>query len=375
MTSGVLVLALATTGLLAQQADRTRTEALARRAAERLQALQREADQLVTAENTLLNELRRLEVVRQIKTEELSRLNVEANATASELEETTTRIDALEVQEEAERPDLRLRLVDIYKLGRARYLRLLLSTADVRQIGRASRMVGALAQADRRRVAAHQQTLDSLKTARRDLEIRNRRLLALRGDAERAEGAAALAAGAHAARVREIDQRRDLNAQLAGELQGAQQKLQATLRDLAAGAVVSEPPPLPFRAFRGALDWPVSGNLRRRFGTGPTPRSTPSNGIEIAAGEGTAVQAVHEGVVVFSDPFTGFGNLVIVDHGGQTFSLYGDLFDVAVKRGARIERGQTVGAVGAAPAAPPGLYFELRIDGRPVDPLQWLKKR
>ena len=76
-----------------------------------------------------------------------------------------------------------------------------------------------------------------------------------------------------------------------------------------------------------------------------------------------------------NSPFAGFGNLVILDHGAQTFSLYGDLLEIAVKRGARVERGQGIGSVGAAPAGPPGLYFELRVDGRPVDPLQWLKKQ
>jgi len=80
---------------------------------------------------------------------------------------------------------------------------------------------------------------------------------------------------------------------------------------------------------------------------------------------------------VFADVFTGYGNLVIVDHGSQTFSLYGDLRDIAVKKGAHIEHGAPVGSVGASPTSPgqPGLYFELRIDGQPADPLQWLRKR
>jgi septal ring factor EnvC (AmiA/AmiB activator) len=366
---------LATGGVLAQQADRSRTEALARRAAERLQSLQREADQLASDERTVLNELRALEIERQIKAEELGRISAEADAAATELAATTARIDELEARNDGERPDLRTRLVEIYKLGRARYLRLLLSTSDVGQIGRASRMVAALAQADRQRVSEHQRTLEALNTARREQETTSRQLHALRGDAEPAERASADATRARSDLVRQIDLRRDLNAQLAGELQVAQQKLQTTLRDLSIGAAVAEPSPLPLRPFRGALDWPVAGAISGRFGRGEGARSAQSNGIEIASAEGTTVQAVHEGLVAYADPFAGFGNLVIVDHGAQTFSLYGDLHEIAVKRGARIERGQTLGTVGTAPAGPAGLYFELRIDGRPVDPLQWLKKR
>jgi septal ring factor EnvC (AmiA/AmiB activator) len=366
---------LVTIPLLAQQADRSKTEALARRASDRLQALQREADQLALEERTILNDLRKLEVDRQIKAEELRSITTEANGVAGDLVATTIRIEELEQQEQAERPDLAARLVDIYKRGRARYLRLLLSTSDVRQLGRATRMVAALAQLDRDRVAAHQRTAASLKTTRADLEARGQRLQALRVDAQRAELATAVAARARGDLIHDIDQRRDLNAQLAGELQGAQQKLQVTLRDLSNGVPAAEPVTLPVRPFRGALEWPVAGTVRRHFGRGSGPGAVESKGIEITAGEGTSVQAIHEGVVAYADAFAGFGNLVILDHGAQTFSLYGDLLEIAAKRGGRIERGQPVGTVGAAPTGPPGLYFELRVDGRAVDPLQWLKKR
>jgi septal ring factor EnvC (AmiA/AmiB activator) len=233
-------------------------------------------------------------------------------------------------------------------------------------------MVGALAQADRQRIADHQQTVDSLSVARRELETRTRQLEGLRADAERAARAASLAARAHADLVKDVDSRRDLNAQLAGELMAAQQKLQTTLRDLASG-VNADVPALPIRPFRGALEWPVSGAVRTRFGRG-AGRAPASNGIEIAAAEGTAIQAVHEGLVAYAEPFAGFGSLVIVDHGAQTFSLYGDLLEVTVKRGARIDRGQVVGTAGTAPTGAAGLYFELRVDGRPVDPLEWLRR-
>lgn len=348
---------------------------MSRRAAERLQSLQREADQLASDERSLLNELRALEIQRRIKTEERTRISAEADAASEELESITFRIEALAAQDEAQRPELRARLVEIYKRGQGRYLRLLLSTADARQLGRASRLVAALAEADRQRLAEHQRTLDALRFSRTDLEAKSRRLQGLRAEAEAAERAAENASRARSDLVRQIDRRRDLNAQLAGELQTAQQKLQGTLQALPAGAAVAETASLPLRPFRGTLDWPIAGAVRHRFGAAADSRSPASNGIEIASAEGTAVAAIHDGVVAYADPFAGFGNLVIIDHGGQAFSLYGDLLDIAVKRGSRIERGGAIGTVGSGPAGPPGLYFELRIDGRPVDPLQWLKPR
>ena len=364
--------------VLAQQADRTRTEALARRASDRMQALQREADRLASQEKTLLGDLRKLEVDRQIKLEQLRQLDGEAADVERGLRTATERLTRLQQEDLATRPDLRARLVEMYKLGRARYARLLLSTSDVRRIGQASRLVAALAKLDRDRVASHQHTIDELTATRATLAERNRRLDALRADAHRAEAEVAKAAQARNSAIRDIDRQRDLNAQLAGELQAAQQKLQMALRDLATGAAAGDrsvAAGLPLKPFRGDLDWPVTGTLRRRFVKATGGRAAPLNGIEIGTADGAPVVAVHEGVVAFADTFSGFGNLVILEHGSQTFSLYGNLLDIGVKKGGRVEAGQPLGTTGASATGPAGLYFELRVDGQPVDPLQWLKKK
>ena len=173
-----------------------------------------------------------------------------------------------------------------------------------------------------------------------------------------------------------------MNAQLAGELSTTQQNLQGALRNLANGEPqAAETLSLPLRPFRGDLPWPVAGSVRRRFSLTAGARGvasnggTASNGVEIAAAEGSKVEAIHEGIVAFADTFAGYGNLVILDHGSQAFSLYGNLLDIAVKRGARVDRGEAIGTVGPSALGPAGLYFELRIDGQPADPLQWLRKR
>jgi septal ring factor EnvC (AmiA/AmiB activator) len=87
------------------------------------------------------------------------------------------------------------------------------------------------------------------------------------------------------------------------------------------------------------------------------------------------VRAVHGGTIASAGPFSGFGNLVILDHGGNNFTLYGDLSSLAVTRGDVVEAGAELGRTGQGPGTATGLYFEVRIDGRPVDPLQWLKPR
>jgi murein hydrolase activator len=376
-TTAVALIVLATP-LLAQPPDRGKTEALARRATDRLQSLHREAERLASEEETLLGDLRKLEIERQIKAVEFKQVDAQYRDVASELASTNEQVRGLEDRDRAEKPGLRARLVEMYKLGQGRYLRMLLSTSDLRSVGQASRTVAALADLDRQRIAEHERTISELKTTRAHLEARKQELEKLRAAARRAEAAAEQAAQARNDLIRDIDRRRDLNAQLAGELESAQQKLQLQLRDLGSATSATstaDAAALPLRPFRGDLDWPAEGLLRRRFlGTAGT-RSGASNGIEIAAAEGSPVRAVHDGVVAFADTFSGFGNLVIVDHGSQAFSLYGHLQEIEVKRGARVERGQALGSVGSTPTGPAGLYFEMRIDGQPVDPLQWLKRK
>jgi len=366
----MLALLVCSVPLAAQQPDRARTEALAARAGERLQALQREADRLASQESSVLADLEKLEIDRQLKAEQLKQIDAEAAKVARDLAALNTRLTSLQGEEAAARPELRARLVELYKLGEARYVRVLLSTRDLRRVGEATRTVAALAKLDRDRIAAHQRTVADLQTTRKTLEERRRRLASVRGDAQMAQTAVERAAAARNALVHDIDQRRDLNAQWAGELQAAQQKLQAALRDV--NAANPEPAtlnPLPLKPFKGDLDWPSSGTVRGRFG-----RGARANGLEIDTADGASVRAVHDGVVAFAGLFAGFGNLVIVDHGAQAFTLYGDLLEVAVARGARVDRGQPIGSAGATPSGVPGLYFELRVDGQPVDPLQWLRK-
>ncbi len=384
--SAILLLALSAT-LAAQQvpqADRRHTEALSQRAATRMQALQQEADRLAAEERTLLGELRKLEVERQLRSEELAQITARAEATTRQLASTNEQVARLEREDLAERPELAGRLVTLYKLGQGRYLRMLLSVSDVRSLGRAARLVTALAEADRERIASHTRRLDQLTAARASLQTQVKEIAGLRVAAERARVAAAGAVAARNARIAAIDSARDLNAQLSGELQAAQQKLQVTLRGIAAGATPVAEAALPLRPFRGDLDWPVAGTLSLPFGRSVADGRTLSNGIEIAAMEGATVTAIHNGTVAFADTFTGFGKLVIIDHGNQTFSLYGNLLDIALSVGARVTHGDVIGTAGPpltstsgrnAAGGTAGLYFELRIDDRPVDPLQWLKRK
>ena len=374
-----VLLAVAIVPLVAQTPvpqDRDRAAAAAKRTEDRLRALQREADALAAQERTVLMELRKLEVDRQISVEQLGRIERDRADVQKTLEAAEARAAALAQTAAAQLPDVEARLAQLYKMGRAGYWRLLLNVEDLQALGRAYRTASVMSEVDRARVREHYATLDALAAERKALHARAEQLSALQTEAVRARAAADKAVAARTALVATIDARRDLNAELVGELEAAQQKLQTSISqmDVSRGSAV----PLPLRPFQGDLPWPVPGRIVRPFGRQPTSRfgtAIVRNGMEIGAAEGQPVRSIHEGTVAFADQFEGYGNLVIIDHGSRNYSLYGYLGSVGTTRGQRIDAQTVVGTVGQNPGGNPALYFELRVDGAAVDPLQWLKKR
>lgn len=133
-----------------------------------------------------------------------------------------------------------------------------------------------------------------------------------------------------------------------------------------------------FARLKGKLPWPVNGTVAIHYGTQVDPLfNLPvfRSGIHIKTSIGSSVKAVYEGKVVFADDFKGYGQLVIISHGGGYHTLYGNLSKIFLKNGAIIKEHTTIGEVGeSSTIGASGLYFELRYRGKPLDPQQWLKK-
>jgi septal ring factor EnvC (AmiA/AmiB activator) len=340
------------------------------RAAERIRALQREAESLATQETALLVQLRQFEVHRQIKAEELAQIERDRADAERAIADADARAVRLRERASREQPEIAARLVRVYKLGRPGFWRLLFDVDNLRSVGRAYRTAAALTRIDRDRVRDHQRTLEALAREQRELRERAAGLAGLETRARAARAGMDKAVAARTALVASIDQRRDLNARMTGELQAAAQRLRSAVDRLASGTPA--PALLPIGPFRGALPWPAAGKVTARFAAGTAGGPGGRSGIELAVPEGEAVRAVHEGTVAFAGPFTGYGNLVIVQHGEETYSLYGYLSALDVSRGDHVAAQAPVGVSGLNPGGNPALYFELRVDGGPVDPLQWL---
>jgi septal ring factor EnvC (AmiA/AmiB activator) len=197
-------------------------------------------------------------------------------------------------------------------------------------------------------------TTRELAERRRELEATRQRIVAELGslEQEQRKGAVALAS--------------------AQEAESRLERLWGTLTDT---DTTSES---DIKLLRGGLPWPLRGEpeVLQRFGQRRDPvygTVTVSNGVEIAGQPGDNVVAVAGGSVAYAQFFKGYGNLVILDHGSQVYSLYGQLASVLVRSSQRVGIGEPVGVVGRDDAGTGKVYLEIRSGKSAQDPLTWLR--
>lgn len=126
----------------------------------------------------------------------------------------------------------------------------------------------------------------------------------------------------------------------------------------------------------GALSWPVTGTITSPFGYRPNPFGGGMEfhqGLDIAAPMGTTVTAADSGTIISAGWYGGYGNYILIDHGGGMSTGYGHLSQIFVSAGQQVQKGQAIGAVGSTGASTgPHLHFEVRLNGKPTDPAAYL---
>ena len=128
--------------------------------------------------------------------------------------------------------------------------------------------------------------------------------------------------------------------------------------------------------FGTPLVMPLIGKISKQFGEKKEDDILASQGVEISAPAGTPVQAIHTGEVVFSDWLRGFGLLLIVDHGNNYMSLYGNAEALLKTKGDQVESGELIAEAGNSGARKEsGIYFEIRHRGQPIDPEPWFASK
>ncbi|GAB4388894.1 MAG: peptidoglycan DD-metalloendopeptidase family protein [Thermodesulfovibrionales bacterium] len=307
---------------------------------------------------------------------ELRRYKARLRKTESEIVGVEAEIAGLEKKIAQRREWIKRRLRYMYMNGMTGDVLVVLGTSeDLSQLLRRWRYLEALAAYEKRVVDGFREDLAALGRTRDRLE-------SLRADLRDQK--------AQVERTREsVEARKEQKAQLLAAVRKERAAYEKMLKDLKAAStellkIIQESERLQyagqgFRGLKGRLPWPVEGRVAIPYGTQKDLRfDTPvfRNGVYIEVPEESVARAVHGGRVVFADWFKGYGQLVIVNHGGGYHSLYANLSEIFLKAGDIIEGNAQVGRVGESNVFnKSALYFEIRYKGKPLDPAQWLKRR
>lgn len=364
------------------------TRAAEQEKAARLEALRRTIKELRTSldkargqESELRDQLRASEVAIGSLTQSLNRLGKELRQKSAELRGLRAQRDEARAALAQQREALARQILASYAMGRQGQVKIILSQQEPSAIGRMLTYYDYFNRARAARIGEIDHKLAEIGVLEQAI-------------AQQAETLEQL----HAEQTRQLQalresrsSRRQILARLGGEIRTQQQKLEVLLQDerqlselvSKLRRALAEVPPerpsapadgAPFASHKGKLPWPARGKITARYGSARQLGSMTWRGVMIGAEEGGEVKAIHRGRVAFADWLRGFGLLIIVDHGDGYMSLYGHNQSLARGVGDWVERGDVIAAVGNSGGQDnAGLYFEIRHNGVPDNPLRWCR--
>jgi septal ring factor EnvC (AmiA/AmiB activator) len=360
-----------------------------RQTEQQLRDQKRKAAEARARETSLLADLDQMEQQLAAKQKEIARLDGRITRTQTEVMGLRGEIQQLQKHRAGQEQALSRRLQAVYKMhAQGGALPLLLSGSDPVSRAVAVRHLTSLAALDARLIQEYRGTSDRLDDRRRREETRQRELAHLKSDAQREQTEADRDAAKRRGLLAKVRDERAYHERMVGELTEAARRLEAFIGDLQAKQrrLARIPPPkggiaprIGFGSLRGRLPWPTEGRITAAFGAQVHPRfgtRTFRNGVDIEANEGRDVAAVYGGHVIYTGWFKGYGNLIILDHDNEYYTLYAHMADIGVREGDDVRQGQRLGTVGDTGSLEgPRLYFEVRHQGKPQDPEQWLQQR
>lgn len=339
-----------------------------------IQALQGKLEETQAARGDAQDELEQVETAIGQTHKRLDALRTERRQLDGEVDKLQQQRQSLAADREQQREALARQFDALYRLGTTPQLKLLLNQDDPAEVDRLQHYLNALS-------SARQQRLEELRSLNRQLDDnlaaldqRRSRLSEVQSDLERQRQQLASSLKERQALVAKLDGRYDSEQARLEDLNQDRAHVERLLDRMQKElANLKKPPPsTAIRKTQGDLPWPVQGSMLSSYGSGD---GVNRNGILIGAPAGTAIKAVHAGRVVFANWMRGFGNLLILDHGDGILTLYAHLQQIDVDPGQQVANGQTVGAVGnTGGQSRPALYFEVRQNGNPINPGNWIGK-
>jgi septal ring factor EnvC (AmiA/AmiB activator) len=328
-------------------------------------------------ERSILREMDGIEKRYQAAEKEIARLDGLGISLEGQIEELTAEVARVEREISQKQESLRKILISAYKIGPLGGAKFLWAADSLRELdrgfylirrlsGEAAKIIDQYAGLQREGRRKKQQLQEQLnQVSLTEQKVREEKLEA---DKERE---------AKARLIQEVRNREEVRQQLIAELEGAAKVLEDVIHSLSSQRGVNpEEKGHDFAREKGKLRFPASGVVVSGYGMVEDPEFHTTlfrKGIEIETEAGEAVRALEAGEVLYSGWLEGYGNVIIIDHGNGYFSLSARLQELGKGVGSQVLREEIIGRVsGPGPWGEAGFYFEIRHNGQPLDPEDWL---
>ena len=369
----LIIFAMLLGGSLAAQSANDEQQAELARLISEIEVLQSSLNQYEGVRAEELRALQQLEIQIDDNHREIRQIDIDLSQGELKLANLQADFARLESAREAQEERVKEELRALHRNGNQEPIKLLLNQEDPVQFSRMLRYYDYLLDARKSRIEEYLSIMSSIQENQHAQTEQQAELVSLK---DRLNAQQASLVEDMAARELLLDALElkigDAEEQLAEKLRDRErlQELINSVQEQIANLVAPEDVQ-PFLNLKGEMSWPVMGSRANAFGSVRTG-TMRWEGIVIRAETGTAIEAIHYGRVVFADYLRGFGMLVILDHGDDYMSLYGQNQSLLVEAGDWIRRGQPIATAGSSGGnVQSGVYFEIREDGAPVDPINW----
>jgi murein hydrolase activator len=354
----------------------------AERLSRKIDLSQKDLERLLQEEKAVLNILNKIDINLAACRNQILAYRSEL----SELEKELQKAEIISMEQEKRVDSLReyakKRLVAIYKMNRLGTLSMLASADSFSEFLFRKKALERIFIHDEEiiKILAHEQA--RLNDVLTEIGIRKNQKIELERDLNKEIAGLALERKKRGDILAEIRRKKSLEQELieayqqaAVDLNNAIESLNTKNDDSGLAKFTSDN---PFEAFKGLLNMPVNGTIRTRFGSYRDKRLNVerfNSGISVSADRGEPIHAVKDGLILYAGWFKGYGKMIIIDHGHHFYTVYAHAEELFKDKGDPVESGEVIATVGdSGSISGPELYFEVRHYGKPVDPLEWIRK-
>jgi len=327
--------------------------------------------------SSIISQMSQIEFQKKLLKNEIMLNQTKLKRANQELSAIEKKIPSIQTELETEKQAIKKILVTLYKHGPIDYFKIMLKVKNAAHLLTENKYLTILAKHQENIISDYLKTLDELNTSLSTIKKKKTEINNLVLSSEQKNKELTVQEKKYRSLINKINSHKESYQKTIHELQGRAEQLQNLMKK-----IIKQPSSLPFHLIpmyekRGGLPWPLSGSITSSFGLQKHPQFntiTKNNGIEISPKENSVVKSIHPGIVVYTDYFHGYGNLIIIDHGMSYYSLYGHCSNFFVKKGDAVDSGQPIALVGESGSlSGVSLYFEIRYKTKPLDPLKWLR--